>query len=297
MQTRSIVSHCRMIVIVLAVLASPLTFAGPATWDQVTAQLAGPADVTSAYGDHPDQFGELRLPSAAGPHPVVVLIHGGCWLPNFSLDHARPLAEAITGLGYATWTIEYRRPAEGEHGWPETFIDAATALDRLSGLAVAHDLNLSDLTVMGHSAGGQLALWLAARPGFAPEHPLFAPDPLPVGRVLALAPITDLAAYGREEQGCPAGARRVLGGAPDEHPARYRAVSPVDNLPGPIRVDLVHADSDRIVPMDHSELFANRMNAAGGQARVHRLAPPAGHFDVLLTDGPAWRLLQSLLTD
>ncbi|MFW5816604.1 MAG: alpha/beta hydrolase family protein, partial [Wenzhouxiangella sp.] len=186
---------------------------------------------------------------------------------------------------------------EHEHGWPKTFVDAAAALDALRTVAAAHKLDLDSITLLGHSAGGQLALWLAARPGFAPEHPLFSPEPLPVGRVLALAPITDLAAYAREDEGCPAGARRVLGGAPGEQPARYRAVSPVDNLPGSTRVDLVHADGDRIVPLDHSELFARRMKAAGGHARVHRLGPPAEHFDVLLTDGAAWRLLKGLLTD
>lgn len=287
----------RIVAGLLFLLPAALCQGEPASWEQVTAQTALPADVSKVYGADSDQFGELRLPVGRGPHPVVVLLHGGCWLPEFDLAHIRPLADAITALGYATWNVEYRRPGEHEHGWPKTFVDAAAALDALRNVAAAHKLDLDSITLLGHSAGGQLALWLAARPDFAPEHPLFAPDPLPVGRVLALAPITDLAAYAREEQGCPAGARRVLGGTPNEQPARYRAVSPVDNLPGPIRVDLIHADGDRIVPLDHSELFANRMNAAGGQARVHRLAPPAEHFDVLLTDGAAWRLLQALLTD
>lgn len=295
MSTRCILSCCRLILIGLATLVTTLAAAGPATWDQVIAQSAGPADAKVAYGDHADQFGELRLPAGDGPHPVLVLIHGGCWLPDFDLDHACPLAEVITGLGYATWTIEYRRPAEGEDGWPETFVDAAAALDHLAVLAGAYPLDLSDLTVMGHSAGGQLALWLAARPGFGADHPLVADNPLPVSRVLALAPITDLAAYAAVEQGCPAGARRVLGGRADEQPDRYRAVSPVDNLAPEVPVDLVHAVDDAIVPIIQSEAYAERLQAAGGRVGLHRLPSPAGHFDVLLTAGPVWEVLVEML--
>lgn len=281
----------------LLVLPMPSAADGPATWEQVMAQQASAADLTVAYGGRREQFAELRLPEGDGPHPMVVILHGGCWLPEFDLAHIRPLADAITGLGYATWNVEYRRPAEQEHGWPKTFLDAAAALDALPEVAGQFDLDLARITLLGHSAGGQLALWLAARPTFEPGHLLYASNPLPVERVLALAPITDLAAYASEEDGCPAGARRVLGGSPGEQPQRYRAVSPVDNLPGPVGVELIHADSDRIVPPDHSVLFSSRMNAAGGKARVHRLAPPAGHFDVVLADGAAWPLLQMLLED
>lgn len=282
----------------LALLPVLVLADGPATWERVIAQQASAADRTVAYGAAPEQFAELRVPAGAGPHPVVVLLHGGCWLPNFDLAHIRPLSEAITALGYATWNVEYRRPSEHDDGWPRTFLDAAAALDALSAEAGPHDLDLDRITLLGHSAGGQLALWLAARPSFARDHPLFAADPLMVERVLALAPITDMTAYAAEAEGCRAGARRVLGGAPDERPERYRAVSPIDNLPGStIRIELVHAENDRIVPLDQSERFAQRLSASGGQGRVHRLDSPAGHFDVLMTEGAAWELLQGLLTD
>lgn len=271
---------------------------GPATWERVLAQPASPVDLTVAYGALPEQFGELRLPPGDGPHPLVVMLHGGCWLPDFDLAHIRPLAEAVTALGYATWNVEYRRPAEQDNGWPQTFLDAAAALQTVRDLAAEHALDLDRITLLGHSAGGQLALWLAARPSFAPDHPLFAPDPVSVERVLALAPITDMTAYAAQAQGCPAGARRVLGGAPEQWPERYRAVSPVDNLPiSGVRVELVHARDDRIVPLDHSERFAQQLNASGRQARMHVLAPPAGHFDVLLTEGAAWQRLKALLAE
>lgn len=276
-----------------------ISFGGndPATWDDVTAQDGGVADFTVAYGKHPDQFGELRLPDQPGPHPVVMLIHGGCWLPEFDLVHLRPLADAIAAAGWATWTIEYRRPSEVEDGWPETFEDVASAHDLMENLADAHDLDLGRINVVGHSAGGQLALWLAARPSFGPAHPLFSRHVLSVGRVLALAPIADMVAYGQTGGSCPDGARRVLGGAPETHPDRYRAVSPLSNLALDVQLDLVHAVEDSIVPISQSETYVKLVNESGGQANLYRLAPPAGHFDVLITDGPAWELLKQLLSN
>lgn len=270
---------------------------GPVTWEQVVSQRAGAADQVVAYGEHPDQFGELRLPEQPGPHPVIVLIHGGCWLPDFDLVHARPLAEAMTKLGFATWTIEYRRPLEGDDIWPATFDDAGAALDKLKDLAGPHDLDLGEIILVGHSAGGQLALWLSARPTFGPEHPLKSASPLPVQRVIALAPITDMAAYAEGERGCPLGARRVIGGGPGDHPQRYRAVSPMDNPATAVRTDLVHAVEDGIVPIDQSTGLAALINGRGGNATLHPLPPPAGHFDVLVTEGAAWSLIADLLTD
>lgn len=283
------------LVTVLGLVLAGVVRAAPASFEEVTIQPYTPADMVLAYGTHPDQFGELRLPHAAGPHPVVVLVHGGCWMPAFDLAHVRPLADAITGLGYATWTLEYRRPDSEQEGWPDTFMDVARGLDELRVVADEHGLDLAGLTVLGHSAGGQLALWLAARPQFEPDHLLYQPAPLPVDRVVALAPITDMAAYAQTDQGCNAGARGVVGGAPEDWPERFRAVSPADNLPFGAQVELVHAVNDRIVPLQHSEQFAERLAAAGGEVKVHTLAEPAGHFDVLLSYGEAWRLLEALL--
>ncbi|MGY6555720.1 MAG: alpha/beta hydrolase family protein [Wenzhouxiangella sp.] len=269
--------------------------AGPASFEDVTMQTATEADMVLAYGAHPDQVGELRLPHGPGPHPVLVVIHGGCWMPAFDVAHIRPLSDALTGLGFATWTLSYRRPDGSQDGWPATFLDVARGLDELRDLAEDHALDLSDLSVLGHSAGGQLALWLAARPQLATGHPLHSDAPLPVARVLALAPITDLAAFAELDQGCSVGARQLIGGSPQDWPERYQAVSPMDNLPVSARVDLVHALDDRIVPFTQSEHFAQRFQAAGGVVELHSLAAPAGHFDVLLSYGSSWALLEALL--
>lgn len=283
------------VMLVLMLAGQGLAWAAGASFEEVTMQPATPADMALAYGDHPDQYAELRLPHGPGPHPVVVLVHGGCWMEAFDLAHVRPLADAITGLGYATWTLEYRRPDGSRDSWPDTFMDSARGLDELRALADEHQLDLTRVTLLGHSAGGQLALWLAARPQFAETHPLHMPAALPVQRVLALAPITDMAGFAAIDQGCNAGARQVIGGAPEDWPERVRAVSPVDNLPLGTRVDLVHAIADRIVPLAQSEGFAEQFAAAGGAVELHTLAEPAGHFDILLTYGAAWGLLESLL--
>ena len=281
-------------VLVASILVLP-SWAAPATFEEVLIQPSTPADMALAYGPHPDQFGELRLPHGTGPHPVVVLVHGGCWMEAFDVAHIRPLADAVTGLGYATWTLEYRRPDGTQDPWPATFADVARGLDELRELAEENALDLEGLTIVGHSAGGQLALWLAARPRFADDHPLYMPDPLAVTRVLALAPITDMAAFAVTDEGCSGGARRVVGGAPQDWPDRFRAVSPVDNLPLGTRLELVHAVNDRIVPLAQSEDFAQLFSTAGGEVVLHALAEPAGHFDVLLTYGEAWSLLERLL--
>ena len=283
------------LLVALGLLLPGVLAAMPVSFDEVMAQPSTPADLVIAYGTHPDQVAELRLPHGPGPHPVVVLIHGGCWMQAYGLDHLRALADAITGLGFATWNLEYRRPDGETDTWPQTFADAALGLDELRAIAEENALDLSQLTVLGHSAGGQIALWLAARPTLDPDHPLAFNGALPVDRVLALAPITDVAGYASGGSGCAAGAIAALGGSPELMPERYEAINPIDNLPLATRVELVHPADDGIVPLAQSEDFAARFAAAGGQVEMHLLAAPAGHFDVVMAYGPGWELLQRLL--
>ena len=99
-------------------------------------------DERVAYGDDPLQFGELRLPEGTGPHPVVILIHGGCWLSEFDITHLRKLAAAVTRTGVATWALEYRRVGNPGGGWPGTFQDIARGADHLRVLAKTHPLDL-----------------------------------------------------------------------------------------------------------------------------------------------------------
>ena len=116
-----------------------------------------------SYGEDPLQFGELYLPAGDGPFPVVVLIHGGCWLAEFDQAHLRSLAVAARDSGFAVWNVEYRRVGNPGGGWPGTFLDVAAGTDYLRELARQHPLDLEQVVPVGHSAGGHLALWLAMR--------------------------------------------------------------------------------------------------------------------------------------
>ena len=131
--------------------------------DDVVSMESPPADHRISYGDGALQFGRLRLPERRGPHPVVIFLHGGCWLSQYDISHAGLLEQGIADAGYAVWSLEYRRVGNVGGGWPGTFHDVAQGADHLLLLAAEYDLDLSRVVASGHSAGGHLALWLAAR--------------------------------------------------------------------------------------------------------------------------------------
>ncbi len=137
------------------------------------------ADVRIPYGDGPFHFGDLRLPRTAKPgqHPVVVVIHGGFWRARYDLEHIGHVCAALTSLGVATWSIEYRRVGNEGGGWPGTFHDVGAAVDHLRVLAPEHNLDLERVVVIGHSAGGHLALWVAGRHRIPEGNPLYTSRP------------------------------------------------------------------------------------------------------------------------
>ena len=122
-----------------------------------------PAVARIAYGPDANQFADLRLPPGAGPSPVIAIFHGGCWAEFADLAYTAPLASALTREGWATWNIEYRRIHQPGGGWPGTFDDAARGVDALREAARQYPLDFSRVVVIGHSAGGQLALWTASQ--------------------------------------------------------------------------------------------------------------------------------------
>src|ERR1700674_3192823 len=121
-----------------------------------------PADTRLSYGTDPNQFGDLRLPKTKGPVPLVMNIHGGFWRAKYDLAHAGHLCAALTAKGVATWNIEYRRVGNPGGGWPGTFEDIRNAYRYLPQIAKRYDFDSTKILVMGHSAGGHLALCLAA---------------------------------------------------------------------------------------------------------------------------------------
>jgi acetyl esterase/lipase len=215
------------------------------------AQQRGAAELASApvpegarriaYGTDPMQFGELRLPARNGPHPVAIVVHGGCWvakLRNYdevavSLAAMRPMANALTEAGVATWNIEYRRIDQPGGGWPGTFLDVAAAADFLRTIAAREQLDLTRVVAIGHSAGGHLAMWLAARAKVPVRSELYANDPLRLTGSINLDGPPDLkATLPVEKQICGSGVvTTMMGGTPDSQADRYRAGSPIEMLP------------------------------------------------------------------
>lgn len=252
-----------------------------------TLRLPQPApDQRLPYGPDPLHHGELRLPAGTGPHPVAVVVHGGCWLAEYDLAYMSGLAAALAEAGIATWSVEYRRIGNQGGGWPGTFADVAAAADHLRELAGAHDLDLTRVVAVGHSAGGHLALWLAARHRLAPDDPLRGPAPLRLAGVVALAGIPDLAAYAAPE-GCGAAVSELLGGEPTAVPDRLRRASPVELLPLGVRQTLIVGAHDVIVPADHARRYCERAAGAGDRVEV-RAIESAGHFELVVPSGEAW---------
>lgn len=247
------------------------------------------------YGPAPSQFGELRLPSGPGPHPVVVLLHGGYWRARYDLAYMGHAAEALTAAGLATWTVEYRRLGEPRGGWPRTFLDVAAAADSLRTLAPAHALDLSRVLALGHSAGGQLALWLAGRSRLPSGSPLTVENPLPLRGVVALAPVCDLVRAWELDLSDGAVAS-LLGGSPETHPDRYAATSPIELLPLGVPQILIHGEADADVPLELSERYVQAARAVGNAAELIPL-PATGHFELVDPRSEQWQTVLQAVRD
>lgn len=233
-----------------------------------------PADARIAYGEAPQQFGDLRLPRGAGLHPVAIVIHGGYWRSAYGLEHIGHLCAALTRAGVATWSLEYRRIGDPGGGWPATGGDVARGADYLRTLAQRYPLDLTHVVAVGHSAGGQLALWLAAQ------------HKTPLRGVVSLAGVCDLRRAW--ELGLSRGAAaELLDGTPQQQPARYRQASPIELVPLGVPERLLHGVKDDVVPIEMSRRFQAAASAAGDDARLIEI-PNAGHFDLIDPRAPAW---------
>lgn len=232
------------------------------------ATRTGDRTVTLDYGPDPHQWVEFRRPQVDGPVPLVVHLHGGFWSADYALDHARPFCAGLRRLGVATANVEYRRVGNDGGGWPGTFQDARDALGVVERLVEEHGVDPDRVVLSGHSAGGHLALWAAAR------------TTVPLAGVVPIAAVTDLrAAHRRRLSDRGTATSELLGCLPEDDPDRYSEASPVDDVPLPMPVVLVHGVHDRQVPLSHATDYAQAAVAAGGDARVDEV--DADHFDVL----------------
>lgn len=269
------------------------------SFSDLLARPRAAADAKVAYGPGPQQFGELWLPTGKGPFPVVVLVHGGCWqadLPGTELmDY---LAADLRGRGYAVWNLEYRRIGHPGGAWPGTFADVAAGLDHLRMIAGSHALDLSRVVLVGHSAGGHLVSWAAARPGLPKSSPLRVAVPLPVSGVVSLAGINDLEAFratGPDRCGGPQTIDDLVSVATRAGQDVYADTSPA-RLPAPSSpVVVVSGELDPIVPPGFGPPFAVRWSAR------ELTIKGAGHFELIDPTSPAWRdeiipIIEGMLT-
>ncbi len=246
--------------------------------------MAAPTRVP--YGDHDAAFGDLWLPSdTAGRVPVVVLVHGGFWRDSFGLDLMGGLAASVAATGWAAWNIEYRRVGGGG-GYPETFDDVAAAIDHLADVDAPVDVDR--VALVGHSAGGHLAVWAAGRDSLPPGTDWGDPAVRPRLAVsqAGVLDLADCAETGLGGGACP----DLLGGSPADAPDRYALTSPVALVPIGVPVFAVHGTADANVPLSQTERYVAAAEAAGGVARAQVLEG-VDHFDVIDPDHEAWSVV------
>jgi acetyl esterase/lipase len=239
------------------------------------------ADARVVYGPEPLQFGDLRLPSGSGPHPVVMMIHGGYWQAIYNLTHAGHLCLDLAAHGVATWNVEYRRIGDPGGGWPGALDDVSRALAHLSVLAEDYPLDIGRTVVMGHSAGGHLALLVARR------------APVSLRAVVSLSGVVDLRAT--DSQGDDNGLiTRMMGGRPEAVPDVWDEASPSAHLPLGFHYVLACGTED--IHWEPNEAFAEQAREAGDDVELLPL-PGAGHFELVDPLAPEWVVIRAKLQE
>jgi acetyl esterase/lipase len=290
-----------MLIIALAVLAMSFNTAqaDPESFADLLGRGAPVATKKIAYGSDPDQFAELWLPAGRGPFPTVVMIHGGCWqesLPGVVLMSY--LAEDMRKQGYAVWNIEYRRLGAKGAGYPGTFLDIASGVDYLRQIHQMYNLDISHPFIIGHSAGGQLALWVAARSKFKSTSLFYSANPFSFQAVITLAGINDLRAYrdnGPMACGGPGTIDQLIGAANRSNEDPYLNTSPAAMLPLKVQQVIISGAQDPIVPSHFGRDYAALAKASGDDVRVVEIEN-AGHFELIDPQSDAWKKIKELLT-
>ena len=258
-------------------------------WPALLGRAKPTATSRIAYGPLPEQVADLWLPAGQGPFPTVLMVHGGCWLSGVAnLTIMNYAAEDLHERGYAVWNIEYRGVDRPGGGYPGTFQDVAAGADRLAQIAAEHRLELGRLVALGHSAGGHLALWLAARAAIPGSSPLHSVAPLRVARVISTGGLPDLEEDHRQGI-CGATTVETLTGSPT--PARpnvYADTSPAELAAHPDQTVLINGVEDGIAPPTLGADYVAKLRARGAQIR-QIVEPETGHVELIAPGTAAWR--------
>ena len=248
---------------------------------------------TIAYGSAPQQVADLWLPDGEGPYRTLIVIHGGCWLAQLpGQQQTSYIAEDLRRRGYAVWNIDYRRIGHDGGGYPGTFLDTAVAIDKLRELAPEHKLDLRRVVAVGHSAGGHLATWGAARRNIPKSSPLYKADPLSIAAVVSLAGINDLKDYrerGPTACGGPPTIDSLIGAQERQGVDPYADTSPVELLPIVAKQVIVAGALDPIVPLPLVHAYARKAAVAGDVS----LDLPGGHFELIDPQSNEWARIRA----
>jgi len=249
-----------------------------------------PFDKRVQYGRDPHHFAELRLPDGPGPFPFLFVIHGGFWQSTYDLSHIGHLCAALTRKGIITCNLEYRRLGDSGGGWPGTFQDVSLATNHiLETVSSDPRVDAARTAVLGHSAGGHLALWLASRHRVPKASLLQSTQKHRLVRAVSLAGVCDLRTAWKQRLGNGAVAK-LMGGTPDQYPERFDAASPIELLPSGSIQALIHGTDDDIVPFSQSEKFVERAEQLGERPTLVKLNG-VGHFELIDPESDMWSIV------
>ncbi|MEO7688577.1 MAG: alpha/beta hydrolase [Sphingomonas sp.] len=267
------------------------------TWPDLLGRPRPAPDATIAYGDDAFQKIDVWLPKAEGPFPTVLMVHGGCWTTGIADRRLMNwIADDLRKEGIAVWNIDYRGVDRPGGGYPGTFLDAAMAADALIANAGRFQLDRGHFVAVGHSAGGHLALWLAARPNLPASSALHTAHPAPIAHVISLGGLPDLEATAASpDNGCGTDVVAQLVGAPSaSRPDIYADTSVPRLLPIGVPQDLINGHEDRIVPMRLATGYIAQAEAAGDKAILH-IVPATGHVELVAPETAAWAETKRLI--
>lgn len=246
-----------------------------------------PLDERAHYGSDPNQFADLRFPKGRGPFPLLFVVHGGFWQSRYDLTHIGHLCAAFTSKGVITCSIEYRRIGNPGGGWPGTFQDISLATSKITQTTSSDPrFDHARTAILGHSAGGHLALWLAGSHRISKGSPLHIDERQAVTKAISLAGVSDLRLAWEQKLGHGI-VTRLMNGTPNEVAEKYDAGSPIELLPTGSSQTLVHGTNDDFVPVSQSEAYVEKAENLGDWPTLIKLNG-TGHFELIDPESEAW---------